>query len=321
MSIEAMSYVKKLEIAKPAQKLIMLLLAERIKNETGECFPGQELLAKEASMTGRSVRRHLSELVKTGLLKSRYRYSENGKRTSSAYEIVGFLDWLRCAEECAHRQRTNASGSEPLQDKSGETTGQNGSSLQDNGVRQTVRGNRKESKEGANDVRAGGSDGSETEESKSDKKRKAAKKPKYTQSFETFWQSYPRKRGKADAAKAWVDLSQEDREAAKNGIPAYVDDCKKERRPYRYGSTYLNQRTWEDYEDNVYAAPDDNDEHLVKLVVNYEKDQNTWGPRLEEKLGPPPGKPGCRIAQRIIDKAREVWRAERNQQNDGVVYA
>jgi hypothetical protein len=147
------------------------------------------------------------------------------------------------------------------------------------------------------------------------KKGKAAKRPQYTQSFEAFWKAYPQKRGKADAAKAWANLTEEEREAAKSAIPAYIADCKENRRPYRYGSTYLNQRTWDDYGENDEPEPSVDEEKLVQLVVNYGKDQSTWGPRLQEKLGPPPGQKGCTIPEWIVAKARQILKSERQSVN------
>jgi len=67
-----------------------------------------------------------------------------------------------------------------------------------------------------------------------------AKGRSYTESFNDFWSAYPSKRGKAMAARKWSRMSEDQRQAAKAAIPAYIADCKKHDRPFQHGSTYLN---------------------------------------------------------------------------------
>lgn len=73
----------------PPAKLVLLALANRTNHETGMCFPGQELIAEECSMSVRTVRRHLKTLEDCGLLERRMRMSREGRgRTSDSYRLL-----------------------------------------------------------------------------------------------------------------------------------------------------------------------------------------------------------------------------------------
>jgi hypothetical protein len=63
--------------------------------------------------------------------------------------------------------------------------------------------------------------------------------------FDQFWISYQKKTGKAAAQKEWNKLSQRDREAAMDGVAAYVastPDKKFRLDPERF----LKRKKWED---------------------------------------------------------------------------
>lgn len=62
--------------------------------------------------------------------------------------------------------------------------------------------------------------------------------------FNDFWSVYPRKEGKNNAEKTWKKLSEEEKQLA-------ISDCQnrfksQERKFIPHGSTYLNQKRWED---------------------------------------------------------------------------
>ena len=64
-------------------------------------------------------------------------------------------------------------------------------------------------------------------------------------SFEQFWKAYPRKQGKAEAEKKWARLSDSDREAALAFLTRNPY-AQTEKQFIPMGSTFLNQRRWED---------------------------------------------------------------------------
>lgn len=75
---------------------------------------------------------------------------------------------------------------------------------------------------------------------------KAQAKTKNQRDFEIFWKAYDYKKGKPYALAAWNRLSKEDRKAAIERIPAYLEDCELCHREQKYPQGYLNGRLWED---------------------------------------------------------------------------
>ena len=67
-----------------------------------------------------------------------------------------------------------------------------------------------------------------------------------SEDFNDFYKLYPLKKSKQSALKAWNKLSEKDKQAAKEKLMAYIDDCMRNKRAFKYPATYLNQRTWED---------------------------------------------------------------------------
>lgn len=65
-------------------------------------------------------------------------------------------------------------------------------------------------------------------------------------SFDDFYKTYPLKKSKKDAIRAWNKLSDKDKIAATEKVSEYKADCDRCERNYRYPATYLNGRTWED---------------------------------------------------------------------------
>jgi hypothetical protein len=79
----------------------MILLADHVHHETFECFPGQVLLAQEASMSERQVRLHLKKLESDGRIVRSSRYAGSGERTSDSYQLVGLQTWATGARASA----------------------------------------------------------------------------------------------------------------------------------------------------------------------------------------------------------------------------
>ena len=85
-------------------------------------------------------------------------------------------------------------------------------------------------------------------------KRKNIKKEKDSlliDEFETIWTRYPRHEGKQNALKSYIKARHEgvDMVTIKDAVESYRRMCESERREKRYikqGSTWFNQRSWED---------------------------------------------------------------------------
>ncbi len=101
MSHEAFAYARALKVKSSPQKLLLLLLAERISNETGRCFPGQSLLAKEATMSMTQVKMNLRDMEKAGLIVRTPNIGDKGHIVSTFYEIPGFMPWMKAGRQSA----------------------------------------------------------------------------------------------------------------------------------------------------------------------------------------------------------------------------
>jgi hypothetical protein len=95
MSYEAEEFVKRMKIKSSPAKLIMLVIANRMSNDTFICFPGIELIAKEASKSVTQVKFHIAKLVEAGVLKKTERKSTSGRWMRNEYEFVDFKSWYR----------------------------------------------------------------------------------------------------------------------------------------------------------------------------------------------------------------------------------
>jgi hypothetical protein len=76
------------------------------------------------------------------------------------------------------------------------------------------------------------------------------KRDGYSDEFEAFWSAYPNRKGKAAAWKAWQKLPPDDRQSATQDVPRRLALDRQWKRSggefIPHGSTYLNQRGWED---------------------------------------------------------------------------
>ena len=127
MSVQAMTWAFEQDVD-PNAKLVLLAIANRSNHETGLCFPGQQLLGRECSMSERTIRRHLKTLEAAGLVRRRPRMLGEGRgRTSDEYRLA-FYD-----------QPDKLSGKSGPTGQIVPTNRTNQDDQPDNGVRVTVR--------------------------------------------------------------------------------------------------------------------------------------------------------------------------------------
>ena len=111
-------------------------------------------------------------------------------------------------------------------------------------------------------------------ESQNQTKRARADGPPYTKKFESeFWPPYPRKTGKAAAARAFDALGLKDRVECVAGVRAQVGTGKLNGTRFTpHPATWINQRRWEDdpqpAPDTKTESTDDFDEFMRKVDVS-----------------------------------------------------
>jgi len=85
MSFQAMTWATQQKI--PAmQKIVLLMLANRINGDTGECYPSISRLSSECGMTGRALINQLQLLEKHGYIQVK-RTALNGINQANVYKL------------------------------------------------------------------------------------------------------------------------------------------------------------------------------------------------------------------------------------------
>lgn len=87
MSIRLMTTAWEIDLP-TGQKMVLLALADRA-NDDGECWPGQESLARKCSLSERAVRENLRRLNEAGLIEIEERYdTDTHARKTNVYHLV-----------------------------------------------------------------------------------------------------------------------------------------------------------------------------------------------------------------------------------------
>lgn len=98
------------------QKLVLIVLAEH-GDKDGRCFPGQELLARETSLSIRAIRNAIHVLRDAGLIEVRRRTFAGGGSTSSYYtfntDVVVEMIQGECLDEAAPGAGSDDTGPAP----------------------------------------------------------------------------------------------------------------------------------------------------------------------------------------------------------------
>ena len=85
MSVQAVGWALKLDI--PAATKFVLVALCNYADDKGRCWPSQESLARDTSMSDRTVRRHVKQLEEAGLITRKGRWKDGGSRTSDMFWI------------------------------------------------------------------------------------------------------------------------------------------------------------------------------------------------------------------------------------------
>lgn len=70
---------------KPAEKLVLLVLADHRNKATQQCVPSQSTLASRCNMSVSAVNRHLRSLHDKGLIRRKRRKASSGANISTEY--------------------------------------------------------------------------------------------------------------------------------------------------------------------------------------------------------------------------------------------
>jgi hypothetical protein len=192
----------------PSEMLVALILANHTTKDGGHAYPSIRTLADETRLGERTVQAALRSLIERGIIAVQ---ASHTRRLPTMYEFPQF----RGADSAPH-------------------PGLGVHAMQSEVQKTAIRG----AKSAPNPLE-------EPLEEPSEKYMPPAR-GRYTEEFEQFWKPYPPTNGsKADAFKAWKQLSAGDRAAAIAALPAWLA-CDRWREGYvKHAGSWLRGRMWE----------------------------------------------------------------------------
>ena len=116
MSIQAVAWAISQRVGSPTGKVLLMCLAN-YANESGECWPSQKTISREAELSERSTRDWLQKLEVQGFITRSRRHRSDGSRTSD-FVVLNLArpqnsDEKSLAAESAVRPDQAANGSKP----------------------------------------------------------------------------------------------------------------------------------------------------------------------------------------------------------------
>lgn len=115
MSIQAVAWALEQHIPVAGRKLVLVCMCNHADKSTGECYPSVALIAREASMSPRSVQRHIEDLRLDGIVEVAANFDRSGRQNANTYRIVFDEDEQDEMRERARTLRGQTSGGQTLQ--------------------------------------------------------------------------------------------------------------------------------------------------------------------------------------------------------------
>lgn len=145
--------------------------------------------------------------------------------------------------------------------------------------------------------------GKEGRKGREGKEGTPAKAVSLSEDFLKFWEAYPEKVGKKDAAKAWDSATDKpDLQTILAAIEAYKRS-KPADRAWCNPSTWLNQGRWNDAPANSDSQPqtstDPDDIRWTNRIAGWTA-RKFW---IRDQWGPTPDEPGCKAPKRLLQTA------------------
>lgn len=205
---DTLAWARRVRTGSPGRKATLMVLAEHA-DERNSCFPSQRLLAEATEQSERTVRAQLADLENAGLIRREHRGREGGGRTSDRYYLLVNPANLAANDTGEHEDDTGA--------RAPERTG----ALLPPNTQMNLH------PEPPTTPRAG---------------------ELLADTFEAFWQAYPRKTAKGDARKAWPAAVKAAGGAGPiiAGAGRYAADPNRDASYTAHASTWLRAERWAD---------------------------------------------------------------------------
>lgn len=214
MSLRAMAWAWEQNTKSSGERLVLLALADHAGDD-GECYPHTARLAEKCALDRKTVQRHLIALDERGLVEKLYRRKRGDGRLAGWQYRIAFDD----------REGTPTSPHE---------------------------GTPTSPREGTPTSRLEGTSMPPLEPSISNPQNEPSISNAVEiidDTWEQFWNTYPRRTGKANARRAWDKLSATDRTTALDALTDHVGYWKAAGTQPQFiphPATWINGRRWED---------------------------------------------------------------------------
>ncbi len=276
MAIKAIEWVRQLRGVTPTQKLLLFVLADRVKDGQWETWVGQEAIAEEACLALRTVQRTMPELERLGLIDREIRRRPDGYRTSDTIRLnVGSTPTSPARLSPDTESPDNVAGCSDQDIESHPPDCQ---------VTSTPTSPANDGASYPTQWRSG------------DRKYEPEVEPKTappalvlvpelpspdeiaTERFEEhFWPAYPKRNGKRvgkpKTLAYWKKLSVDDQRAAVMGVRNYAAACNAGMRYAKDPERWLRDRCWEDWQT---AAVADQRRPVEQAVGSFPEASNRW---------------------------------------------
>lgn len=235
MSMDLMVKAMKTKVGHPLRKLVLVKLADNA-SDLGECWPSYQHIADQCEISRSTVKVHIRELEKAGLLRREFR--KNGDMNQSNVfhlQLDGGAEYNRGgagrALPGAESARGGGAESALITSHSFEPVNEPSSDSESEGCKKIA-------------PQQVGDQG----------------KPDPLEGFDQFYRLYPKRQKRADAEKAWSKLKPADRQAAMQALPKHcqLHDWIKDGGQYvPLPASWLNGKRWQDElsSDSTCAVP------------------------------------------------------------------
>lgn len=216
------------------------VLCTYASRDTRKCHPARSTLAQRIGKTDRMVDKYLKELVGIGCIETIPRMSEDNPKvqTSNEYTLRLIPPDIRVAKYFTPPSETDYAG--------GGETGYAQVAKQVSHKQEPMNKNQLNKNNTSSRKRDGG----------------------YTEEFEAFWKTYPRKNAKQAAFKSWKKLTDSEKQLAVEGAWRYANDPNRVDQFTAHGSTWLNEKRWEDAPLPARSGNQQTYEQKVAYMVN-----------------------------------------------------
>lgn len=228
MSRKATDWAWGYKTPNPSAKLVLLALSNRAC-DLGECFPSVQRLEIDTGLNRKTIIKAIQELELLGAV------IDSGKRKGATQRVKVYrvnID-TETVPETESFQKRNSSKNGTLNSPKNGTLNSPKSGTQNQSVESVIE--------------------SLLDHSANDPVKKAFDKEKSNQQFEQFWKHYPTKTGKQKALKAWCKFMRGKNENKIRlwlnlMLEYYHQQLEAGTLGYEniHGSTFINQRRWED---------------------------------------------------------------------------